>query len=249
MISIYVLKENKKPFYVGYSKNPTQRLNLHRYNYGTHIEMEILEEVTKENKKEREIYWVKHFKDQNIILKNKNEGGGGPTKNTRSPETIKSFKLKRKGWSRKGTPQPSTYKERIKEKLKYRERSLNFRENLSKKGKGKSKPEGFSEKISKSKKGIKNINNQKPIIQLDLNESIIKEWESIKVAATELGLNPSTISKVCRGIFNQTGGYKFKYITKTTKLCRKCNKNLPFIEFVIGKSYCRDCVFINRINK
>ena len=40
----------------------------------------------------------------------------------------------------------------------------------------------------------------------------IGEFVSCRAAAKELGLDPSAISKVCRGIYSHTHGYVFKYI-------------------------------------
>lgn len=39
-----------------------------------------------------------------------------------------------------------------------------------------------------------------------------KTYNTAKQAATELGLNATTITSCCRGRYTQTGGYKFKYI-------------------------------------
>ena len=41
-----------------------------------------------------------------------------------------------------------------------------------------------------------------------------KVYESQKQAAIELGLDQGNISRVCRGIFKQTGGYHFKRMTE-----------------------------------
>ena len=49
MIMIYQLLRANKPFYIGYSKNPKQRFNMHKYKFGTDIEMEILTETTNDN--------------------------------------------------------------------------------------------------------------------------------------------------------------------------------------------------------
>ena len=56
--------------------------------------------------------------------------------------------------------------------------------------------------------------NRKPIIQLDLNGNIIKEWDCITEAANYYGISPSRIILVLKGKRNQTIGYKWKYKTE-----------------------------------
>lgn len=50
-----------------------------------------------------------------------------------------------------------------------------------------------------------------PVLQYTLNGELIKKWKSAREACMELGLYPSNISKCCKGILKQTGGYKWKY--------------------------------------
>lgn len=57
------------------------------------------------------------------------------------------------------------------------------------------------------------------VYQYDLNGNFIKEYRSVRLAASELGLNHSNISRCCNGIYRHTGGYIFKYeITNNIKL-------------------------------
>ena len=74
-------------------------------------------------------------------------------------------------------------------------------------------------KISESKKG-KTPNRDykewaktrtKPILQYDLQGNFITKYSNTLEAAKKTGSNPSTISKVCRGIFSQTNGYRWEY--------------------------------------
>jgi hypothetical protein len=57
------------------------------------------------------------------------------------------------------------------------------------------------------------ISNNHSIIQLDLEDNFIKEWESIKEANLFLGkkYNASSISLNCKGIYKQAFGFKWKY--------------------------------------
>jgi hypothetical protein len=77
---------------------------------------------------------------------------------------------------------------------------------------GVSKPKGMGEKVSKNRNHKKVAEKQqKPILQFDLNNKLIKEWPSIKHAAEGTNSNASTISKVCRGIFKKTNGFIWQF--------------------------------------
>lgn len=44
--------------------------------------------------------------------------------------------------------------------------------------------------------------------------SVIKVFESMKIAMRETGVNKSTISQICRGLKRTGGGYIWKYAEK-----------------------------------
>ena len=52
---------------------------------------------------------------------------------------------------------------------------------------------------------------RKPILQLDLNGNLIKEWESAVKAKLELKISNKSISEVCRRKRKTAGGFKWKY--------------------------------------
>jgi group I intron endonuclease len=75
-------------------------------------------------------------------------------------------------------------------------------------------------KISNSKKGVKQsietINNRaksnnKSIIQLDINDNFIKEWDSIISASKGLKISSGRISECCTGKAKTTNKFKFKF--------------------------------------
>lgn len=85
-------------------------------------------------------------------------------------------------------------------------------------------PENLSEVdhiISVSKGGKDNVQNLQWITKRDnVKKAVCKKiycienekiYESQTQAARELGLDQGNISKVCRGIFKQTGGYHFEF--------------------------------------
>lgn len=49
------------------------------------------------------------------------------------------------------------------------------------------------------------------ILQYDLNNNFIKEWNSAHDVQKELGINNANIIQVCKGKRNQAGGYIWKY--------------------------------------
>ena len=60
----------------------------------------------------------------------------------------------------------------------------------------------------KGRKG-KESNNYKPVLQFDLNGNFIKEWECIKTAEENLGIN--NISACCRKVRNKAGNFIWKF--------------------------------------
>lgn len=57
----------------------------------------------------------------------------------------------------------------------------------------------------------KRVNKGKPIYQLDLEEKIIREWDTIKQASEKLNIQKVCIASCCRKKQKTAGGYKWKY--------------------------------------
>ncbi len=53
--------------------------------------------------------------------------------------------------------------------------------------------------------------NTKKVVQLDRDNNLIKEWDSMRVAIKELNIDESNISHSCRDIRKTAGGYKWKF--------------------------------------
>lgn len=62
--------------------------------------------------------------------------------------------------------------------------------------------------MSESHKGKPNLKNKKPILQYDLDNNFIKEYDSAKSASIELNVDASCIIKTCKDKLKTTGGYK-----------------------------------------
>lgn len=58
----------------------------------------------------------------------------------------------------------------------------------------------------------KTNNSAKRVGQFTLDGKLLNTFPSTRIAAKELNLDSSTISKVCRGINKSHGGFKFKYL-------------------------------------
>ena len=52
---------------------------------------------------------------------------------------------------------------------------------------------------------------KRKVNQYTLQGEYIKSWDYIKLATLELGIDNSSITKCCKGILKQTGGYKWGY--------------------------------------
>lgn len=62
------------------------------------------------------------------------------------------------------------------------------------------------ERLSSIKNKVK-----RPILQLDINGDVIKEWDSVSRVWRELGYDRKTIKLVCNGVYKQAYGYKWVY--------------------------------------
>lgn len=57
----------------------------------------------------------------------------------------------------------------------------------------------------------KEHHRSKPVVQYDLSNNFIKEWENTMQVKRELGLNPSNITQCCKGHYKTAYGYIWKY--------------------------------------
>ena len=164
---------------------------------------EVIEECIIEQLHEREYYWKLLYKSvENGLNCDYFDNSGGP----RSEETKRRISEGAKGKKR------SEYTKQKMRKPKTEEHKQNIskaKQNVSQETK---------QKISESKKG-KTPNRdykawakqqQKPVLQHDLEGNFIKEWESVKSAAAYLGCDPTTITANLRGITKKGYGYIWK---------------------------------------
>jgi group I intron endonuclease len=210
MIKIYYLhKGDNIPFYIGYTKNIKTRRNSHRQKHGNTTEMEEIDECLNEDKKQIESLWIEQFRQWGFDLLNKNTGGGGPL--GWSEET----KAKYKEWRKDKKPMlnkkhSDETRKRQSDATKGKPKPEGFGDMMREVRLGVPKPKGMGKKVSKALKG-RVSKKAKTVIQYDLEGNFIAKYPNTLVAAEKTGSNSSTISKVCRGIFSQTNGYKWSY--------------------------------------
>ena len=71
--------------------------------------------------------------------------------------------------------------------------------------------------FSKESRRKAGISRQKPCLQYDKNNHLIKRWDSLKQASKELGICKSTISMCLNGRYETAGGYVWKFDIKKKK--------------------------------
>ena len=76
---------------------------------------------------------------------------------------------------------------------------------------GKTFSDEHKRKLSESKLGEKN-KRAKKVIQLDLNNNLIKIWNCISEAERKTGIAHQSISKCCKNKLKSAGGFKWRYI-------------------------------------
>lgn len=212
MTKIYLVENcygDPSKVYIGKTKN--SRIGPHKRMYGKNIIYTIIDQVNSLNHKEwqpLEAYWIEQFRQWGFKLMNINKKGGqGP--GVYSEESKNKMRKKRK---------PGTGK-KISEKLKENNHSQYYtdevKEKISKGNKGKSKP--FTKEHQQNMLVAKR-KQAKPLLMFDLNDTLIREWESkgqaaewIKETKKRQGNLTSQIKDAILGRQKTAFGYKWKY--------------------------------------
>lgn len=232
---IYYLEKDNSIFYIGKTKNIRSREADWKREYGEDIKFYVIDEVSIEEWKQWECYWIEQFKQWGFKLINQNKGGGGLEKH--SDETIEKIRLKKIGVKQNrtkirkdkglkhiktigikiGAPKGFKMSEEAKlsKNLKQVGKSKHTKESKNKIGNFHKGKDNFGNKGKKLKEEhrIKAAENRyKPIIQCSINGDIIKEWRS----ATEVALlnkkwKRVSINDCCRNKQKTAYGYIWKY--------------------------------------
>ena len=196
MTKIYILERDGTPFYIG---KTIQEIKSRYYTHGNKkINSKITEiDCVKDNEwRFWESWYIELFKSWGFELENKNSGGGGRGPGwISSPERNIKIKTSLQNHSK-------YYTDEVKEKI-----SIG--------NKGKSKP--FT-KEHKQNMLIAKRKQAKPVLMFDLEDNLIKEWESkgqavewIKETKKRQGNLTSQIKDAILGRQKTAFGYKWKY--------------------------------------
>lgn len=85
-----------------------------------------------------------------------------------------------------------------------------FRENWISKRIGVPKSEETKRKQSVS--AHLRTDNKRPVIQMDLDGNILNVFSGLRVASRETGVNTGSISNCCKGLYEETHGFKWRYV-------------------------------------
>lgn len=203
--------------------------SLKKYGSKNHI-FEVIEQCSKEQLLEREIYWKQYYLNElgwkMVLFCQTHDRGGGP----RSEETKQKI-----GLAHKGKKLSKEHIEIIRNANKGRIPSLEERRKKGEKMKGKSKhsliskeiignknrhpkPKGFSEKLQKPKTNLHRENlsiskSKNPILQYNLDMVLEKEYRSITYASQCLGISYDYIKQIC-DMKKKDNNYIWKYKNK-----------------------------------
>jgi hypothetical protein len=203
MTKIYILERNEVPFYVGKAKDVIRRKHKHTQTYGDDIILTVIDEV--EDWKCWEEYWIEQFKAWGFTLLNQNKGGGGPERYTEEQ------KQKMKKPRKEGTG------DKISKALKGNHTKYYTKSVRKKISEGNKIPKPFSDKHIQNM-GIAKRKQATPVLQYDLKDNFIKEWESKGQAAEwvkeQTGKTSNLVSQIKDCILGRQKtafGYKWKY--------------------------------------
>lgn len=78
---------------------------------------------------------------------------------------------------------------------------------------GKMSKESIERKVKNTNYIERSNKVRKPVLQYSLEGIFIKEWNSSTEAGKNLGISKGNITSCCKGMFNQSGGFVWKYKT------------------------------------
>lgn len=225
----YILKDSttNQPFYVGKGTGP--RMYQHKkealredykkrsvhckiisiINRGDEILYEKIEQPTEEDAFALELELIKQYGRKDLgtgILCNLTEGGEGAYR--RSKESIELTASKHRGMKRSEKSKQHMRDAQIKLRLSGLVTTEESKLKMS--HERKQRPKQTKLTIEKRKKSLP----KRKVIQMDLSFNIIKEWESMSLAAQTLNIDLTNIYRSCYfNGKNSAGGFKWKYLT------------------------------------
>ena len=142
-----IFDENETPIYIGKTVQKMDvRKNYHKHRFGHDVSVMELDSV--DDWKFWEKYWIGQFKVWGYDLRNRNSGGGGPTKHTEKTKQLMSEQRKGKIFS-------DEYKDKLSDAAKRKVFTDTHRANIGKTSLGRTKSDEVKKQISEKLKGIK----------------------------------------------------------------------------------------------
>ena len=179
----YLCKDDGVPFYIGKTKNHVNiRLADHIYKKCKDLQINIIDEVPTLEWKFWEKYYISLFKSWGFSLKNKNNGGNGPTGGY-----FLTQETKNKIGTSNSKPKPKGFGNKLSE-----QRKGNW-------------------KIPKHQTEAGILAKNKVTLQYDLNGNFIKEHISSKKAAEYVGVHEVNMRLHLGGKYKTCKKFIFKY--------------------------------------
>jgi hypothetical protein len=192
--------------YIG--KTTGSRRSKHTQTYGKHITYTYIDEIDSLFRKDwepLETYWIEQFRQWGFEIVNlRKKGGGGPEFRD------EAFKEKMR------KPHTEEHKQSLRKPKCYMPlkgpRSLETKQKIGL-ANSKAKPKGFGDNHSKKMTG--KISPKKgtgqPVIQMDINNNPLKEWENVTIASNYFNKKPNQIYDCCSGRAKTAYGFKWKF--------------------------------------
>jgi hypothetical protein len=179
----YLHRGDNIPFYIGKSNNPKKfRNRRHIRKYGENTQLEILDEVNKQEWKYWEGFWIQQITQWGFSLENLNKNGGGGCEYM-TELTRQKISQTKKGHECYKKPERG---EKISEARKGCEGWM----------KGKKFSTEHKSKLSFSQKGKKH--KSKPYLKYDMDEQLIKIYPDALSASLDMNILYHTfISTLC----------------------------------------------------
>ena len=183
MTYIYVIEKDNKAIYIGKTTGFSVRLHYHRKRFGKDITWYFIDEVGDDEWKFWEKHYISLFKSWGFELKNKNNGGGGPTQ----------------------------YSEEIRKKISEKKTGMKY--NMTIEGRNSKSEKLTGRKFSNETCMLISLKKSKPIFQYNLKGEFIQEFLSSTEACKHVnGTNSIFLSNVANGKQKTAYGFIWKYI-------------------------------------
>jgi group I intron endonuclease len=205
---IYLSKKNiKRPLYLWIKK----MLKENKIP-----EIKVIEVTNDKEWVEKEIYWIKNYKETNKLL-NLTDGGESNLNYVPSEETRKKISKSNKGkhnyWKAKKLS--DEHKEKIGKSGKGKKRTQETKKNISNSLIGKKLSKEHKLKLSQNSylkgKPAKNVRKVKKICLK--TKKILEIYPSLEIACKKNNIkNKGNIVLVCKGVRNSCGGFFWEYV-------------------------------------